>query len=183
MPMSVTYGLNDLRHDDEGRLMTAEYEKFYLICTYVPNAGRKLVTLPKRMDWDIKFQNYVKRLDSKKPVIICGDMNVAHSEIDLANPKTNKRNAGFTQEERDGMTDLLKLGFVDTYRHLYPKIEKAYTFWTYMMNARAKNVGWRIDYFLVSERLLGKIVDNVIRSKILGSDHCPITLFLNNIIK
>ncbi|XP_063701412.1 recombination repair protein 1-like [Culicoides brevitarsis] len=178
MPIHVEYGIGDPEQDSEGRILTAEYEKFYLVCTYVPNAGRKLVTLDKRLRWNKLFEAHVKRLDAKKPVIITGDMNVAHAEIDLANPKSNKRNAGFTQEERDGMTDLLNLGFVDTFRHFYPDKEKAYTFWTYMANARAKNVGWRLDYFLTSERFLGKVVDNVMRSEVMGSDHCPITLFL-----
>uniref|UniRef100_A0A336MTG9 DNA-(apurinic or apyrimidinic site) endonuclease n=1 Tax=Culicoides sonorensis TaxID=179676 RepID=A0A336MTG9_CULSO len=178
MPYNVEYGIGDPEQDADGRIITAEYEKFFLVCTYVPNAGRKLVTLDKRLRWNQLFEAHLKKLDAKKPVIIAGDMNVAHEEIDLANPKTNKRNAGFTQEERDGMTNLLKLGFVDTFRHLYPTKDKAYTFWTYMMNARSKNVGWRLDYFLTSERLVGKVVDNVMRSEVLGSDHCPITLFL-----
>ncbi|XP_053694722.1 recombination repair protein 1 [Sabethes cyaneus] len=179
MPINVAYGLGDDEQDADGRLLTAEYEKFYLVCVYVPNAGRKLVTLPKRMRWDEKFHKYLHELDSKKPVILCGDMNVAHEEIDLANPKTNKKNAGFTQEERDGMSKLLSLGFVDTFRQLYPEQKRAYTFWTYMGNSRAKNVGWRLDYFIASERLQRKVVDNVIRSGVYGSDHCPITLFLN----
>jgi AP endonuclease 1 len=142
MPYSITEGLDDEELDDEGRLLTAEYEKYYLVCAYVVNSGRKLVTLDKRMRWDKKFQAYVKKLDAKKPVIVCGDMNVSHLEIDLANPKTNRRNAGFTQEERDGMSKFLAMGFVDTFRHFYPDKEKAYTYWTYMMNCRAKNVGW-----------------------------------------
>ncbi|KFB35487.1 AGAP009587-PA-like protein [Anopheles sinensis] len=179
MPFHVSYGLGDEEQDQDGRLLTAEYEKFYLVCVYVPNSGRKLVTLPKRMRWDEKFQKYLVELNSKKPVILCGDMNVAHEEIDLANPKTNRRNAGFTQEERDGMTKMLSLGFVDTFRRLYPDRERAYTFWTYMSNARAKDIGWRLDYFILSERLVSKVVDNVIRSKVYGSDHCPVTLFLN----
>ncbi|XP_058451653.1 recombination repair protein 1 [Malaya genurostris] len=179
MPINVYYGLCDEEQDVDGRLLTAEYEKFYLVCVYVPNAGRKLVTLPKRLRWDEKFQQYLKDLDSKKPVIVCGDMNVAHEEIDLTNPKTNKKNAGFTQEERDGMTKLLSLGFVDTFRQLYPDQKGAYTFWSYMGNARSKNVGWRLDYFIISERLNSRVVDNVIRSEVYGSDHCPITLFLN----
>ncbi|XP_065087336.1 recombination repair protein 1-like isoform X2 [Ochlerotatus camptorhynchus] len=178
MPINVTYGLGDAEQDADGRLLTAEYEKFFLVCVYVPNAGRQLVTLPKRMRWDEKFHQYLKDLDNKKPVILCGDMNVAHEEIDLANPKTNKKNAGFTKEERDGMTKLLSLGFVDTFRRRYPDRKGAYTFWTYMGNARSKNVGWRLDYFLTSERLDGKVVDNVIRSEVYGSDHCPLTLFL-----
>ncbi|KAJ2950387.1 hypothetical protein O0L34_g8630 [Tuta absoluta] len=179
LAMNVQYGLGDKDLDDEGRIITAEYEQFYLICTYVPNAGRKLVTLPRRLQWNEAFLNFVKELDKKKPVIICGDMNVAHNEIDLANPKTNRKNAGFTEEERAGMTSLLDAGFVDTYRHFHPDHTGAYTFWTYMMNARAKNVGWRLDYFLVSARLLAAVCDNVIRSEVYGSDHCPIALFLH----
>ncbi|XP_055603288.1 DNA-(apurinic or apyrimidinic site) endonuclease [Uranotaenia lowii] len=179
MPLNVTYGLGDEEQDADGRVLTAEYLKFYLVCVYVPNAGRGLVTLPKRMRWDEKFQAYLKELDSKKPVILCGDMNVAHEEIDLANPKTNKKNAGFTPEERAGMSKLLSLGFVDTFRQIYPDQKSAYTFWTYMGNARAKNVGWRLDYFIASERLQSKVVDHVIRTEVYGSDHCPITLFLN----
>ncbi|GBP07016.1 Recombination repair protein 1 [Eumeta japonica] len=141
MAIHVDYGLQNEDLDREGRIITAEYEQFYLVCTYVPNAGRKLVTLPKRLTWNEEFRKYVKELDKKKPVIICGDMNVAHNEIDLTNPKSNKRNAGFTEEERTGMTELLSDGFIDTYRHLYPNKTGAYTFWTYMMNSRAKNVG------------------------------------------
>uniref|UniRef100_A0A182MNY2 DNA-(apurinic or apyrimidinic site) endonuclease n=1 Tax=Anopheles culicifacies TaxID=139723 RepID=A0A182MNY2_9DIPT len=179
MPIHVVYGLGDEEQDQDGRLLTAEYEKFYLVCVYVPNAGKKLVTLPKRMRWDEKFHQYLRELDAKKPVILCGDMNVAHEEIDLANPKTNRKNAGFTQEERDGMSNLLSLGFVDTFRKLYPDRKGAYTFWTYMGGARAKNVGWRLDYFITSERLVDKVTDNVIRTQVYGSDHCPVTLFLN----
>uniref|UniRef100_A0A182SJK0 DNA repair nuclease/redox regulator APEX1 n=1 Tax=Anopheles maculatus TaxID=74869 RepID=A0A182SJK0_9DIPT len=179
MPIHVVYGLGDEEQDQDGRLLTAEYEKFYLVCVYVPNAGKKLVTLPKRLRWNAKFHQYLRELDAKKPVILCGDMNVAHEEIDLANPKTNRKNAGFTQEERDGMSELLSLGFVDTFRKLYPERTGAYTFWTYMGGARAKNVGWRLDYFITSERLADKVTDNVIRTQVYGSDHCPVTLFLN----
>ncbi|XP_053673788.1 DNA-(apurinic or apyrimidinic site) endonuclease [Anopheles nili] len=179
MPIHVAYGLGDAEHDRDGRLLTAEYEKFYLVCVYVPNSGKKLVNLPARMRWDEKFQQYLRELDAKKPVILCGDMNVAHEEIDLTNPKTNRRNAGFTQEERDGLSKLISYGFVDTFRKLYPDRQSAYTFWTYMGGARAKNVGWRLDYFIMSERLVDKVTDNVIRSQVYGSDHCPVTLFLN----
>ncbi|XP_023942109.2 DNA-(apurinic or apyrimidinic site) endonuclease [Bicyclus anynana] len=178
LAMNVQYGLQDEDLDTEGRIITAEYEQFYLICTYVPNAGRKLVTLDKRLKWNEEFRKYVKELDKKKPVIICGDMNVAHKEIDLTNPKTNKKNAGFTEEERTGMTDLLGDGFVDTFRHFYPDKTGAYTFWSNMSNSRAKNVGWRLDYFIVSERLKPTLCDSVIRDKVYGSDHCPISLFL-----
>jgi len=180
-PLSVEFGFRSKdgeEHDQDGRLITVEFDSFYLINAYVPNAGRKLVTLDKRMRWDPMFRSYVEKLDKKKPVIICGDMNVAHNEIDLKNPKTNKRNAGFTQEERDGFSQLLKAGFVDTFRHFYPKKENAYTFWTYMMNCRAKNVGWRLDYILCSERLVPKLADCIIRDQVFGSDHCPLTLML-----
>ncbi|KAG4071862.1 hypothetical protein HA402_006023 [Bradysia odoriphaga] len=178
MPYDVKFGFDDPEMDQEARLITAEYTKFYLVCVYVPNAGRKLVNLQKRLTWDEKFQDYVESLNRKKPVIICGDMNVAHHEIDLANPTSNKKSAGFTLEERNSFTNLLSKGFVDTYRELYPNQEKAYTFWTYLANARAKNVGWRLDYFIVTEKLMTNIVDNMIRATVLGSDHCPITLFL-----
>ncbi|XP_053666012.1 recombination repair protein 1 [Anopheles marshallii] len=179
MPIHVVYGLGDEELDSDGRLLTAEYEKFYLVCVYVPNAGKKLVNLPIRLRWNEKFHQYLRDLDAKKPVILCGDMNVAHEEIDLANPKTNRNNAGFTQEERDGMSNLLSLGFVDTFRKLYPDRKGAYSFWTYMGGARAKNVGWRLDYFITSERLVDKVTDNILRTQVYGSDHCPVTLFLN----
>ncbi|XP_066975837.1 DNA repair nuclease APEX1-like [Macrobrachium rosenbergii] len=178
-PINVTYGIGDETHDDEGRCIIAEYEKFFLVTAYVPNAGRKLVTLDKRMDWDPKFRQCLKDLDAKKPVIMCGDLNVSHKEIDLANPKGNKKNAGFTQEERDGFTDLLNEGFVDSFRHLYPDKTEQYTFWTYMKNCRAKNVGWRLDYFVLSERIVPNLCDNVIRTSLYGSDHCPITLLMH----
>ncbi|XP_073987152.1 recombination repair protein 1 isoform X2 [Rhodnius prolixus] len=177
-PLKVTYGLGIKEHDSEGRAITAEYDKFFLVATYVPNAGQGLKTLPKRMKWDEDFRKYLKDLDLKKPVILCGDLNVAHNPVDLANPKTNTKSAGFTQEERDNMTELLKQGFVDTFRHLYPEVTGAYTYWTFIGNARSRNTGWRLDYFVLSERLLSGLCDNVIRSKVYGSDHCPITLFL-----
>nr|NP_476841.1 recombination repair protein 1, isoform A [Drosophila melanogaster]P27864.2 RecName: Full=Recombination repair protein 1; AltName: Full=DNA-(apurinic or apyrimidinic site) endonuclease [Drosophila melanogaster]AAF51175.1 recombination repair protein 1, isoform A [Drosophila melanogaster]AAM49974.1 LP05366p [Drosophila melanogaster] len=179
MPIHVEYGIGNEEFDDVGRMITAEYEKFYLINVYVPNSGRKLVNLEPRMRWEKLFQAYVKKLDALKPVVICGDMNVSHMPIDLENPKNNTKNAGFTQEERDKMTELLGLGFVDTFRHLYPDRKGAYTFWTYMANARARNVGWRLDYCLVSERFVPKVVEHEIRSQCLGSDHCPITIFFN----
>ncbi|XP_030376898.1 recombination repair protein 1 isoform X2 [Scaptodrosophila lebanonensis] len=179
MPIHVEYGIGNEEFDDVGRMITAEYEKFYLLNVYVPNSGRKLVNLEPRMRWEKLFQDYVQKLDALKPVVICGDMNVSHLEIDLANPKSNTRNAGFTKEERDKMTELLGFGYVDTFRHLYPKRTGAYTFWTYMANARARNVGWRLDYCIVSERFLPRVVDNCIRSQCMGSDHCPITVFLN----
>ncbi|XP_030241295.1 recombination repair protein 1 isoform X2 [Drosophila navojoa] len=179
MPINVEYGIGNKEFDDVGRMITAEYEKYYLINVYVPNSGRKLVNLEMRMRWEQLFQAYVQKLDALKPVVICGDMNVSHTEIDLANPKTNTRNAGFTKEEREKMSELLALGYVDTFRHLYPKQTGAYTFWTYMSNARARNVGWRLDYCIVSERFVSRVVDNVMRSQCMGSDHCPITVFLN----
>jgi len=179
-PLSVQYGYQEggEEHNSEGRMITAEFPTYYLVTVYVPNAGRGLVTLDKRLDWDPRLREHVKALDEKKPVIICGDMNVAHKEIDLKNPKTNKKNAGFTQEERDGFTELLEAGFEDSFRHFYPDKVDAYTFWTYMMGCRAKNVGWRLDYFLVSKRLLPKLADNIVRDQVFGSDHCPITLLL-----
>lgn len=178
-PISVVKGLNNKEHDVEGRVITAEYEQFYLVTTYVPNAGQGLKTLPKRLKWDEDFRNYLKELDAKKPVILCGDLNVAHTEIDLANPKTNTKNAGFTPEEREGMTVLLKEGFVDTFRHLYPDLTGAYTFWAYFNNARARNTGWRLDYFIFSERFMPHLCDNVIRNQVHGSDHCPVTVFVH----
>lgn len=177
-PIDIKYGLDDSEFDDEGRLMTLEYEKFFLINVYVPNAGQKLVTLPKRLKWNEAFKTHITELDAKKPVIVCGDMNVAHQEIDLTNPKTNTKNAGFTKEEREGMTDFLDAGFVDTFRSLYPDRTGAYTFWSYFANARNKNIGWRLDYFLISERIKNKVCDNVIRDKVYGSDHCPTVLYI-----
>ncbi|CAG2056782.1 unnamed protein product [Timema podura] len=177
---SKTAKLEDIKlNKTERRVITAEYEKYFLVTTYVPNAGRGLVTLPKRMKWDPILQNYLKDLDTKKPVILCGDLNVAHEEIDLANPKTNTKSAGFTQEERDGMTSLLKQGFVDSFRLMYPDKTGAYTFWSYMGNARARNTGWRLDYFILSEKLKENLCDIIIRSDVYGSDHCPVTLLLN----
>lgn len=178
-PLDIKYGIGVEKHDKEGRVITAEFEKFYLVAVYVPNAGKKLVRLDYRMDWDKDFRAYLKELETKKPVVLCGDMNVAHQEIDLANPKTNKKNAGFTQEERDSFSTLLDSGFVDSFRHLYPDKKGAYTFWTYMMNARAKNVGWRLDYFILSNALESNISDSLIHSEVMGSDHCPVVLLLN----
>ncbi|KOX77974.1 Recombination repair protein 1 [Melipona quadrifasciata] len=178
-PINIKYGLDNAEFDNEGRLITAEYPNFYLLNAYVPNAGQKLVTLPKRLKWNEVFKDYVKGLDKKKPVIICGDLNVAHQEIDLKNPKTNTKNAGFTKEEREGMTDFLDAGFVDTFRALYPDKADAYTFWSYFANARSKNIGWRLDYFLISKRIKDNVCDNIIRNAIYGSDHCPIVLYIN----
>lgn len=178
-PIQVVYDIPDTEFSKERRAITAEFEKFFVVSVYVVNSGRGLKTLEKRLEWNTAFDAFVQSLDKQKPVIIAGDMNVSHQEIDLANPKTNKKNAGFTQEERDGFTKLLSLGFVDSFRHFYPELTGSYTFWSYMGGARSKNVGWRLDYFLVSKRFMKNVKDNVIRSTILGSDHCPIVLFLN----
>jgi AP endonuclease-1 len=179
-PVKVTYGIEVEKHDKEGRVITAEYDKFYFVAAYVPNAGRGLPRLDYRtQEWDVDFRNYLMKLDKVKPVILCGDLNVAHREIDLANPKTNTRTAGFTKEEREQFSELLKCGFIDSFRHLYPDVTGAYTYWTYMSNARAKNVGWRLDYFVISERLKDALCDCVIRKDVHGSDHCPITLLLH----
>lgn len=177
-PLSVTYGLGIDEHDHEGRVITAEYPDFYLVTVYVPNSQDGLKRLDYRMVWEDAFRTYVQALDQKKPVIICGDMNVAHQEIDLKNPKTNRKNAGFTDEERAKMTELLGAGFVDTFRHFYPDTEGVYSWWSYRFRAREKNAGWRIDYFLVSERLIGRIKDARILTDVLGSDHCPVVIEL-----
>lgn len=178
-PMSVVLDLPDTDFADVKRVITAEFQNFYLVSVYVVNAGRGLKTLDQRLSFNEVFDEHIKMLDKKKPVIIAGDMNVSHNEIDLANPKNNKKSAGFTQEERDGFTKLLSYGFVDTFRHLYPEQEKAYTFWTYMGHARSRNVGWRLDYFVVSKRFMKHVKDNIIRSEVMGSDHCPIVLLLS----
>ena len=176
-PLNVTYGLGIDEHDHEGRVITMEMEDFFLITVYVPNSQDELRRLDYRMQWEDDFRSYVKQLDAIKPVIICGDLNVAHEEIDLKNPKTNRRNAGFTDEEREKMTILLNNGFVDTFRHLYPE-QVTYSWWSYRFRAREKNAGWRIDYFLISERLKERLVDAKIHTEILGSDHCPVELEL-----
>lgn len=166
-------------HDQEGRVIVAEFDAFVLVTAYVPNAGRGLVRLEYRQRWDEAFRKFLKGLASHKPLVLCGDLNVAHEEIDLRNPKGNKKNAGFTPQERQGFGELLQaVPLADSFRHLYPNTAYAYTFWTYMMNARSKNVGWRLDYFLLSHSLLPALCDSKIRSKALGSDHCPITLYL-----
>lgn len=177
-PLSVTYGLGIEEHDKEGRVITAEYEDFYLVNVYTPNAQRGLERLDYRMVWEDAFRQYVTSLDEKKPVIICGDLNVAHKEIDLKNFKTNVGNAGFTFEERGKMTELLAAGFVDSFRFLYPDTTGAYSWWSYMFKAREKNAGWRIDYFIVSQKLADKIEDAVIYPQVMGSDHCPVGLIL-----
>lgn len=177
-PLTVTYDLNIEKHDQEGRVITLEYEDFYLVTVYTPNSQKELARLDYRMEWEEAFRDYLTELNRKKPVIICGDMNVAHKEIDLKNPKSNTRNAGFTIEEREKMTKLLDSGFVDTFRYLYPDRTDAYTWWSYMFKAREKNVGWRIDYFLISEQWKDKITDSIIYSDVMGSDHCPVGLIL-----
>ena len=174
-PLNVTYGLGIEEHDHEGRIITLEYENFYLLCVYTPNAQRELARLDYRMKWEDALREYMKKLDSTKPVIYCGDLNVAHEEIDLKNPKTNHFSAGFSDEERGKFSELLSAGFTDTFRELYPE-KVQYSWWSYMYHAREKNVGWRIDYFVVSQRLFKNVKDSFILTEIMGSDHCPIGL-------
>ena len=176
-PLSVTYGINIDEHDHEGRVITLEMDDFYLVTVYTPNSQDELRRLEYRMKWEDDFQSYLHKLDEIKPVIVCGDMNVAHQEIDLKNPKTNRRNAGFTDEEREKMTELLNNGFIDTFRTLYPE-QVTYSWWSYRFRAREKNTGWRIDYFLISERLRDRLIDAKIHTEIMGSDHCPIEIDL-----
>ena len=178
LPLNVTYGIGMAEHDSEGRVITVEYEPFYLVNCYTPNAQRELARLEYRMKWEDDFRAYLMSLDAKKPVVLCGDLNVAHQEIDLKNPKTNRRNAGFSDEERAKMTELLAGGFVDTFRALYPDVTGAYTWWSYLRRARDTNAGWRIDYFIVSQRLRGAVHDSRIRADVMGSDHCPVELDL-----
>ena len=175
-PLAATYGMNMEEHDQEGRMITLEFEQFFLVNVYTPNSKRELLRLEYRMKWEDDFRAYVKQLDHTKPVIVCGDINVAHEEIDIKNSKTNRRSAGFTDEERGKLTALLQSGFIDTFRYLYPDKKDAYTWWSYMMNARVRNIGWRIDYFLLSDRLKESVKDSIIYSDILGSDHCPVGL-------
>ena len=177
-PLSVTYGIGIEEHDHEGRVITLEMESFFLVCVYTPNSQDGLRRLDYRMRWEDDFRAYLQKLDESKPVIVCGDMNVAHEEIDLKNPKTNRMNAGFTDEERRQMTTLLKAGFADTFRHLHPTQEGIYSWWSYRFHAREKNVGWRIDYFLTSQRLLPQVSEANILTDIMGSDHCPVELVL-----
>ena len=176
-PLSVTYGMGIDEHDHEGRIITLEMEHFYLVCCYTPNSQDGLKRLDYRMQWESDFSQYLKRLDEQKPVILCGDLNVAHNEIDIKNPKTNRHNAGFTDEERAAFTKLLANGFRDTFRSLYPE-QITYSWWSYRFQARQKNAGWRIDYFVVSDRLLPQVQDAKIHTDILGSDHCPVELDL-----
>ena len=175
-PLSVAYGMGSELHDHEGRLITLEYEGFYLVTVYTPNSQRELTRLMYRLCWEEDFRLYLAGLDARKPVIVCGDMNVAHKEIDLKNPKSNQNNAGFTPQEREAMTKLLGSGFVDTFRLLHPDETGAYSWWSYMFNARANNAGWRIDYFLVSERIADRVRAARIDADVLGSDHCPVVL-------
>ena len=177
-PLSVTYGIGIEEHDHEGRVITLEMESFFLVCVYTPNSQDGLRRLDYRMRWEDDFRAYLQKLDESKPVIVCGDMNVAHEEIDLKNPKTNRMNAGFTDEERRQMTTLLNAGFADTFRHLHPTQEGIYSWWSYRFHAREKNVGWRIDYFLTSQRLLPQVSEANILTEIMGSDHCPVELVL-----
>jgi exodeoxyribonuclease-3 len=177
-PLSCTYGIDREEYDKEGRVITLEYDDFYLVTVYTPNSQQELARLDYRMQWEDEFRSYLKRLDGVKPVVFCGDLNVAHKEIDLKNPGNNRKNAGFTDEERNKFTELLDSGFIDTYRFFYPDREGVYTWWSYRFNARANNAGWRIDYFCTSERLADRLVSVDIHSKVLGSDHCPVELVL-----
>ncbi len=179
-PLSVSMGMDIEKHDHEGRLITLEFEKFYMITVYTPNSQDELKRLDYRMEWEDDFLSYLKKLEQMKPVILCGDLNVAHKEIDLKNPKTNRQNAGFTDEERNKFTALTKAGFTDTFRYFYPDLEGAYSWWSYRFHAREKNAGWRIDYFLVSQSLNSNLKDAVIYKDILGSDHCPIGLLIED---
>lgn len=177
-PLNVTCGLGIPEHDTEGRVITAEYEDFYLVCCYTPNAQNELARIDYRMQWEDDFRSYLMELDRKKPVVLCGDLNVAHEEIDLKNPKSNRGNAGFSDQEREKMTTLLGSGFADSFRALYPDKTGAYTWWSYRFNARKNNAGWRIDYFIVSQRLLSRVKDQIIHADVTGSDHCPVELDL-----
>ena len=176
-PLNVTYGMGIDEHDHEGRIVTLEMDDFFLVCVYVPNSQDGLKRLDYRMQWEDDFRAYLLKLDAVKPVIVCGDLNVAHEEIDLKNPKTNRKNAGFTDEEREKFTVLLDSGFTDTFRTLYPE-QVTYSWWSYRFQARQKNAGWRIDYFVVSNRLMAQVKDACIHTEILGSDHCPVELVL-----
>ena len=180
-PLSVRYGMGIEEHDTEGRVITLEFDDFYLVNVYTPNSKEGLARLPYRMEWEDAFRDHLKKLEQDKPVIACGDMNVAYEEIDLKNPKTNRKNAGFSDEERAKMTELLGAGFIDTFRYFYPDVTGAYSWWSYRFNARKNNAGWRIDYFLVSEGLKGRLKDASIHPEIFGSDHCPVELVLEDL--
>lgn len=175
-PLSVTYGIGIEEHDQEGRVITLEFATYYLVTVYTPNSQNELARLPYRMEWEDAFFAYLKGLEQSKPVIFCGDLNVAHKEIDLKNPKTNRKNAGFTDEEREKFSKVVESGFIDTYRYFYPEQEGIYSWWSYRFRAREKNAGWRIDYFCVSECLKDKLIDAKIHTEIMGSDHCPVEL-------
>lgn len=177
-PISVTYGLGIEEHDKEGRVITLEFENFFMITVYTPNSQEALARLDYRMKWEDDFKKYLLKLDKIKPVIVCGDLNVAHKEIDLKNPKTNRKNAGFSDEEREKMSNLLESGFIDTFRYFYPELTGAYSWWSYRFNARKNNAGWRIDYFIVSQKLKDYLKDAEIHKDTLGSDHCPVVLKL-----
>lgn len=177
-PLAVTMGIGIEEHDKEGRVITAEYPAFYVVTVYTPNAQRELTRLAYRLTWEEAFLAYLKKLEEKKPVIFCGDLNVAHKEIDLKNPKSNRKNAGFTDEERGCFTRLLESGFTDTFRYFYPELTGAYSWWSYMFKAREKNAGWRIDYFVVSDCLRDRLQSAAIHSEVLGSDHCPVELVI-----
>ena len=177
-PLNVIYGMGIEEHDQEGRLITLEFEDFYMVTVYTPNSQSELKRLNYRMKWEDDFKKYLKELDKKKPVIVCGDLNVAHKEIDLKNPKTNRKNAGFTDEERNKFTELLNAGFIDTFRYFYPTEENIYSWWSYRFKAREKNAGWRIDYFCVSEKMKDRLESAKIQTEVLGSDHCPVELII-----
>ena len=178
-PLSVKYGIGIDEHDHEGRVITLEFENFYMVTVYTPNSQRELTRLEYRMKWEDVFRNFLNDLRKTKPVVVTGDMNVAHKEIDLKNPKTNRKNAGFTDEERQKMTELLDSGFIDTFRYFYPDVEQKYSWWSYMFKSREKNAGWRIDYFLASKELEDRLISAEIHDKVLGSDHCPIELVID----
>ncbi|MEG0328584.1 MAG: exodeoxyribonuclease III [Erysipelothrix sp.] len=178
-PLTVNYGINIDHHDTEGRVITCEYESFYLVCVYTPNSQQELKRLEYRMQWENDFRAYLMELDATKPVVLCGDLNVAHNPIDLKNPSANRKNPGFSDEERNQFTNLLESGFVDSFRHIHGNVEERYSWWSYRFNARSRNAGWRIDYFVVSEKLKEQIKDAEIYDQILGSDHCPVMLELN----
>lgn len=177
-PISVSYGIGIEEHDMEGRVITLEFDDFYMVTVYTPNSQNELKRLDYRMKWEDDFRNYLKELDNKKPVIMCGDLNVAHKEIDLKNPKTNRKNAGFTDEERNKFTEFLESGFIDTFRYFYPDAEGMYSWWSYRFNARKNNAGWRIDYFCTSESMKDRLVSAKIHNEVLGSDHCPVELVI-----
>lgn len=178
-PLSVKYGIGIDEHDHEGRVITLEFENFFMVTVYTPNSQRELTRLEYRMKWEDDFRNFLNDLRKTKPVVVTGDMNVAHKEIDLKNPKTNRKNAGFTDEERQKMTELLDSGFIDTFRYFYPDVEQKYSWWSYMFKSREKNAGWRIDYFLASKELEDRLISAEIHDKVLGSDHCPIELVID----